>query len=148
MADSTQMFCVIDYAVLLLSSSPAPRLSGALAVMAAVALGGCNLSPTAGSSAPPASLATAQVPANADLSGVRGIDVRIAATSDAGRIDLLRPDGKVVFVGRVQPGRTLVARVVIPTKDTTLTAVLHSPGSADKPLSLTIDGTAAQGTFE
>jgi hypothetical protein len=105
---------------------------------------GCHSAPPP---APPGSLESVRVPANADLSGVRGVVVSIGAAPADGRLDLLRPDGKVVFTGRVRRGRPLTARIGLPTKDSAITAVLAVPGAPERRLSLEIEASAATGSF-
>ena len=92
------------------------------------------------------------MPARADLSGVRGVTVKVAADpkglAGIANVDLVRPDGKVVFTGRLSAAWPLEARVVMPTKDGQLTAVLKAPGGAPQSLTLTINAGAASARFQ
>jgi hypothetical protein len=97
---------------------------------------------------PPGSLAEVKVPSNADLSGVRGVTVTINGAPAEGRLDLLRPDGGVVFTGRVRSGQPISARVAIPTKDSTVIAVLRVTGLPERRLSLAIKTNIAAGSFQ
>ena len=125
---------------------PLPRFLPVVA--ACCVLLACYSAPTAPSAgSPPTSLASVTVPKGADLSGMRGIDVRIGNLPRAGRLDLLRPDQKIVFTGRADAGQTLRARIVMPTKDSSLTAVLRTPGAPDLSLPLVIEAGLAKASF-
>jgi hypothetical protein len=125
------------------------RLPQALAALAILGGAGCHSAgPSARSLTPSTSLAAAGVPPNADLSGVRGVEVRIPAIPVAGRIDLLRPDGKVVYTGVAKVGRAFTGHIVMPTKDVGLTAILRVSGFADRSLRLAIVAGSANGTFQ
>jgi hypothetical protein len=105
---------------------------------------GCGQS----ASPPPAtSLAAVRIPKNADLSGIRGVDVRLGSMMASGRVDLLRSDGRIVFSGHLEAGRPFVARIAMPTKDSTLTAVLHTYAGPDRSVSLAISADTARGSF-
>jgi hypothetical protein len=109
------------------------------------AFAGCYSAPPP---SPPGSLAEVKVPPKADLSGVRGVSVTINGAPTEGRLDLLRPDGGVVFTGRIRSGQTISARVAIPTKDSTIIAVLRVADLPERRLSLAIKANVAAGSFQ
>lgn len=117
--------------------------------------------------APAGPIGQAKVPPNADLSGVRAVSVSLTADKTAlpfpvalpdlpnlpqllgaGSVDLVRPDGKIVYSGKIVATQPLAVKVTIPTKDATLTAVLHPANGADKSAAMTISSGAASARFQ
>jgi hypothetical protein len=100
---------------------------------------------------PPIPLAAARVPAHADLSGVRGVHVKLTldprALGEHGLVDLVRPDGQVVFTGLIDSSLPLSARIVMPTKDSTLSAILRSRDGRERSLTLRIHDGSSSGRF-
>jgi hypothetical protein len=111
----------------------------------AIAAGGCSER-----SVP---LARAEVPLHADLSGVRAVDVRLSAPravlgGAAASVELVRPDGKVVLTGRLDADRPMAVRVVLPTKDSGLTATLRAADGSRRSLALSVQAGVATGRFQ
>ncbi len=129
----------------------------AAALLLLAAGGGCL-------SGAPQSLAETAVPAAADLAGARTVEVRVLAdpgvlpsgraTSDGvddangvAIVDLQRADGALLYSGKVQAGTQFAAQIQLPTKDASVTAVLHAP-AGDRTLKLAVENGAAEGHFQ
>jgi len=97
------------------------------------------------------SLKEAQIPAGFTFRTSHSVDVTVAAGKTAvpvggAPIEITRPDGKLVFRGRITADRPLHLKVPLALKDKELTATLRLAGGVTT-MKLPISGAAASASF-